>query len=172
MDDQGWIEYLKRDGIASIDLVREFYTALLDVEDIYTMLWTVTIRGVTFQLSPDILAAFMGLQTPIGANPTVRWQTSQMQKTSSVLSRARTWCWSNPSSDRSTCSLSAIFCTSSSPKTLTADSHEKMPYLGGELMLAMARGCVVDFPLYVFLTLRSEAKIISYAVLPYNLLLT
>ncbi|KAB1205741.1 hypothetical protein CJ030_MR7G028074 [Morella rubra] len=46
------------------------------------------------------------------------------------------------------------------------------PILKGELMLFMARGCVVDLPLNVFLTLQSEAKITYSAVLPYNLLLT
>ncbi|KAB1209439.1 hypothetical protein CJ030_MR6G023770 [Morella rubra] len=45
------------------------------------------------------------------------------------------------------------------------------PILSGELTLAMARGCVVDLPLYVFLTLQSEAKITSSAGLPYGLLL-
>ncbi|KAB1215853.1 hypothetical protein CJ030_MR4G010933 [Morella rubra] len=48
IDDQGWIGYLKRDGIASVDLVREFFVALLDVKDIEAMLWTFTVRGVTF----------------------------------------------------------------------------------------------------------------------------
>ncbi|KAB1215635.1 hypothetical protein CJ030_MR4G007293 [Morella rubra] len=57
MDNQDWIGYLKREDIASVDLVREFYAALLDVEDIEAMLWTVTVRGVTFQLSPNILGA-------------------------------------------------------------------------------------------------------------------
>ncbi|KAB1223205.1 hypothetical protein CJ030_MR2G006906 [Morella rubra] len=71
LDDQGCNGYLKRDLIASVDLVREFYAALLDVEDIEAMLWTITVREVTFQLSPNILAAFMGLQRPIGAYPTV-----------------------------------------------------------------------------------------------------
>ncbi|KAB1223105.1 hypothetical protein CJ030_MR2G013664 [Morella rubra] len=71
MGDQGWIGYLKRDDIASVDLVWEFYTVLLDVKDIEVMLWTVTVCEVTFQLSPDILVAFMRLQSLIGAYPTV-----------------------------------------------------------------------------------------------------
>lgn len=34
IDDQGWIGFLKRTGSASIDLVWEFYVALLDVVDL------------------------------------------------------------------------------------------------------------------------------------------
>ncbi|KAB1215637.1 hypothetical protein CJ030_MR4G007295 [Morella rubra] len=80
--------------------------------------------------------------------------------------------WSDPSSDRSSCSLSDIYYTSSSP-TIEPRAHTtECPILRGELMLAMARGCVVDLPLYVFLTLWSEAKITSSAGLLYVLLLT
>ncbi|KAB1205862.1 hypothetical protein CJ030_MR7G027953 [Morella rubra] len=48
----------------------------------------------------------------------------------------------------------------------------KCPIMRGELILAMVRGCVVDLPLYIFLSLRSEAKITFLAALSYNLLLT
>ncbi|KAB1210076.1 hypothetical protein CJ030_MR6G011348 [Morella rubra] len=67
MDDQGWIGHLKREGVASVDMVQEFYTALLDVVDLDAPGWTVTVHEVTFQLSADILAAFMGMQRPIRA---------------------------------------------------------------------------------------------------------
>ncbi|KAB1223583.1 hypothetical protein CJ030_MR2G024126 [Morella rubra] len=111
MDDQGWIGYLKRDGIAFVDLVWEFYVALLDVEDIESMLWTVIVHEVTFQFSPDILAAFMGLQRPIGAYPTVEMANKLDVKDIFRTFMGGTWCWSDPSSGKSTCSPSGVFCT-------------------------------------------------------------
>ncbi|KAB1223982.1 hypothetical protein CJ030_MR2G006059 [Morella rubra] len=80
MDDQGWIGHLKRDGVASVDLVWEFYVALLDVADLDALVWTTTVCRVTFQLLADILAAFMGMQSPIGAYPAVEMGTSQMRR--------------------------------------------------------------------------------------------
>ncbi|KAB1209537.1 hypothetical protein CJ030_MR6G018874 [Morella rubra] len=47
----------------------------------------------------------------------------------------------------------------------------KCPIVRGKLMMSMARG-IVDFLLYVFLTLRSEARISFVVVLTYSLLLT
>ncbi|KAB1206604.1 hypothetical protein CJ030_MR7G020489 [Morella rubra] len=46
------------------------------------------------------------------------------------------------------------------------------PIMKGKLMLAVARGCVVDLPLYIFLSLWSKAKITSSTTLVYSLLLT
>ncbi|KAB1209642.1 hypothetical protein CJ030_MR6G017552 [Morella rubra] len=48
--------------------------SFIDVADIDALVWTVTVRGVTFQLSPDILAAFMGMQRSIGAYPAVEME--------------------------------------------------------------------------------------------------
>ncbi|KAB1208978.1 hypothetical protein CJ030_MR6G022946 [Morella rubra] len=71
LDDQGWISYLKREGMAFIDLVREFYLALLDIVDIDAQVWSITLRRVTFLLSTDILARLLGMQRQIGAFPVV-----------------------------------------------------------------------------------------------------
>ncbi|KAB1213194.1 hypothetical protein CJ030_MR5G024780 [Morella rubra] len=60
MDDLDWIRHLKREDVAYVDLVREFYAILLDVADLDAPVWTVTVCGVTIQLPVEILAAFMG----------------------------------------------------------------------------------------------------------------
>ncbi|KAB1212566.1 hypothetical protein CJ030_MR5G023510 [Morella rubra] len=46
------------------------------------------------------------------------------------------------------------------------------PMARGELMLYVARGGIVDFSLYIFLSLRSKVKISLATALPYSLLLT
>ncbi|KAB1209928.1 hypothetical protein CJ030_MR6G025251 [Morella rubra] len=74
LDDQGWIRCLKREDVASVDLVWEFYVTLLEVTDIDAQVWSITIRGVTFLLSANILSAFLGLQRPIGAYPAVEME--------------------------------------------------------------------------------------------------
>lgn len=51
---------MKKEGVASVDLLREIYATLLDV-DIDAQLWSVIVRGVTFLLSTNILAAFLGM---------------------------------------------------------------------------------------------------------------
>ncbi|KAB1206425.1 hypothetical protein CJ030_MR7G000119 [Morella rubra] len=61
LEDQGWIGYLKREGLTSVDLVWEFYAALLDFVDIDAQVWSVIVCGVTFLLSADILARFLGM---------------------------------------------------------------------------------------------------------------
>lgn len=45
------------------------------------------------------------------------------------------------------------------------------PWVRDELMLYVARLGIVDLPLYIFLTLRFEAKMSSTTALPYSLLL-
>lgn len=45
--DDRWIRYLKKEGVASVDLVREFYAALLDVADIDAQVWSVIVSEVT-----------------------------------------------------------------------------------------------------------------------------
>lgn len=52
--DKSWIGFLKRIGSTSVDLVQEFYVALLDVVDIYAPIWDITVRRVFFQLLADI----------------------------------------------------------------------------------------------------------------------
>ncbi|KAB1205816.1 hypothetical protein CJ030_MR7G027999 [Morella rubra] len=118
MDDQGWIGYLKRDGIASVDLGREFYAALLDVEDIEALLWTVTVHRVTFQLSPDILAHLWGCRGRLEHTLLWRWEQARCGRHLPYFHGPGHGA-SDPSSDRSSCSLSGVFYTSSSPTTLS-----------------------------------------------------
>ncbi|KAB1215850.1 hypothetical protein CJ030_MR4G010936 [Morella rubra] len=99
LDDQGWIEYLKREGVASADLFWEFYAVLLDVVDIDAQVWSVTVCG---------------------------------------------------------------------PRKHTT----KCPVERGEFMLYVAKGGIVDLPLYTVMSLRAEAKISGTTMLPYSVLLT
>ncbi|KAB1203058.1 hypothetical protein CJ030_MR8G023483 [Morella rubra] len=64
--------------------------------------------------------------------------------------------------------LHLIFAYDIEPRAHMIECH----IVKGELMLSVARGCFVDFSLYVFLTFQSEAKISFAAALLYNLLLT
>ncbi|KAB1212609.1 hypothetical protein CJ030_MR5G022576 [Morella rubra] len=64
--------------------------------------------------------------------------------------------------------LHLIFAYNIEPKAHTTEC----PIMRGKLMLGVARGYVVDLPLYIFLGLQSEAKITSSAALSYSLLLT
>ncbi|KAB1219808.1 hypothetical protein CJ030_MR3G009450 [Morella rubra] len=147
MDDQSWIKYLKRGDIASVDLVREFYAALLDVEDIEALLWAITVRRVAFQFSPDILAAFIELQRLIGAYPTV-----EMANKPDVEDIFHTFIGQDvvligPFISQKFmlpfwCILHLIFIYDIEPRAYMT----KCPILRGELMLSRARGCVVDLP--------------------------
>ncbi|KAB1206491.1 hypothetical protein CJ030_MR7G000053 [Morella rubra] len=63
MDNQGWIGHLKREGIASVDLVWKFYTALLDVADLDAPRPIGAYPGVEIRNKPDakdIFITFMG----------------------------------------------------------------------------------------------------------------
>ncbi|KAB1202865.1 hypothetical protein CJ030_MR8G008030 [Morella rubra] len=64
--------------------------------------------------------------------------------------------------------LYLIFAYDIEPRAHTTEC----PIMRGKLMLGVTRGCVVDLPLYIFLSLLSEAKITSSAALSYNLLMT
>ncbi|KAB1201121.1 hypothetical protein CJ030_MR0G005035 [Morella rubra] len=66
--------------MASIDLVREFYAALLDVVDIDAQVWSITVCEVTFLVSTDILAGFLGMQRPIGAFAAVEMENKPSTK--------------------------------------------------------------------------------------------
>ncbi|KAB1220437.1 hypothetical protein CJ030_MR3G009897 [Morella rubra] len=135
------------------------------------MLWNIIVRGVTFQFSPDILAALMGLQGPIGAYLIVElvnkpdaediFRTFMSQNVMLVKPFVR-WKFMLPFWHI----LHLIFAYNIEPRAHMTEC----PIMRGELMLAVARGCVIDLPLYIFLSLRSEAKINSSARLPYSLL--
>ncbi|KAB1227490.1 hypothetical protein CJ030_MR1G010278 [Morella rubra] len=150
----------------------EFYIALLDVEDIEAMLWTVTIRKVTF-ICHQTSSGIYGLQRSIGAYPAM-----EMANKPNAEDIFRSFTGQNivlirpffrqkfmlPFWDI----LHLIFVYNIKPKAHTTEC----PILRGELMQFVAKGYVIYLPLYVFLTLRSEAKITSFAALLYSLLLT
>ncbi|KAB1205566.1 hypothetical protein CJ030_MR7G027511 [Morella rubra] len=71
------------------DSVQEFYAALLDVMDIDAQVWSVTVRGLTFMVSANILAGFLGMQRPIGAFPTVEMENKPSAKDLCVGSGTR-----------------------------------------------------------------------------------
>ncbi|KAB1219221.1 hypothetical protein CJ030_MR3G001296 [Morella rubra] len=60
IDDWGWISYLKRTDTVPVDMVLEFYAAVLDVADNNAPFWHITLRGGSFQFSVDVLAAYIG----------------------------------------------------------------------------------------------------------------
>lgn len=71
MDDKGWIGYLKKTDTTSVDVVWEFYAALLDIADINAFVWDITLRDVSFQLLTNVLEVYMGMKRPIRAFPTL-----------------------------------------------------------------------------------------------------
>ncbi|KAB1226273.1 hypothetical protein CJ030_MR1G003750 [Morella rubra] len=131
MDNQGWIGYLKRDDIASVDL------RLIGAYP--------TVEMANKPDAEDIFRTFMG-QNVVLVGPFVR------QKFMLPLWRI----------------LHLICSYDIKPRVRTTEC----PIMRGELMLGVAKGCVVDLPPYIFLFLRSEAKTTSSAALSYNLLLT
>ncbi|KAB1213078.1 hypothetical protein CJ030_MR5G019249 [Morella rubra] len=147
--DMGWIRYLKRDNIAFVDLVQEFYVALLDVEDIEAMLWTVIVHGVAFQLSPNILAAFMGLQGLIGTYPTVEMGNMSDDEDIFHTFISQDVVLVEPFIRQKFMLLfwhilHLIFAYDIESRAHTA----KCSILRGELILSVARGCVVDLPFF------------------------
>ncbi|KAB1205733.1 hypothetical protein CJ030_MR7G028082 [Morella rubra] len=128
---------------------------------------------VTFQFSPDILAAFMELQRPIRAYPTVELANKLDAEDIFCTFMGQNVVLVGPFIRQKFmlpfwCILHLIFAYD-----IESRAHmTKCPIMRGELMLAVARGYVIDLPSYIFLSLRPEAMMNSLAALPYNLLLT
>ncbi|KAB1200359.1 hypothetical protein CJ030_MR0G007572 [Morella rubra] len=155
------------------DLVQEFYVTLLDVVDIDTCIWDITVCRVSFQLSANLLAAYMGMQRPVGAFPAVEIliKSTREEIFSTLQGRDMVVVGSFIRHNEMLPFwriMHLIFAHDIEPIAHTT----QCPIVRGELMLIVARGLVVDLPLYIFMTLRSETKTPSSSGLSYILLLT
>ncbi|KAB1220033.1 hypothetical protein CJ030_MR3G001922 [Morella rubra] len=66
-----WTQHLQQTVVASMDMVREFYDAVLLVLSILDVAWEVTIRNTRVMFLPDELERFIGYERPAGAFPVI-----------------------------------------------------------------------------------------------------
>ncbi|KAB1204417.1 hypothetical protein CJ030_MR6G024332 [Morella rubra] len=145
----------------------------MDIADIDAPLWNITLRSVSFLLSANMLAAYLGMQRPVGAFPTVDipmkpsrediFRTLQGRDVVVVRSFVHQnemllfWCIKH-----------LIFVYDIESRVHTIECF----IARGKLMLIVTRSLIVYLPLYIFMTLRSEVKTPSSSGLLYRLLLT
>ncbi|KAB1216653.1 hypothetical protein CJ030_MR4G008616 [Morella rubra] len=139
LDDQGWIGYLKREGVASV--------------------WSVTVRGVTFLLSAYILVTFMGMQRRIRAYPKVEMENKPDVEDIFCTFIGRNVVVVGPFVRQRYMLpfwhiLHLIFAYNIEPRAHTTE----FSIARGELMLYVARGGTVDLPLVGCTDSRDEER--------------
>ncbi|KAB1216652.1 hypothetical protein CJ030_MR4G008617 [Morella rubra] len=136
LDDQGWIGYLKREGVASVDLFRNFYTTLfIHPNDIYGDAKRIrAYPKVEMENKPDVEDIFC---TFIGRNVVVVGPF--------VRQRYMLPFWHI---------LHLIFAYNIKPRAHTTE----FSIARGELMLYVARGGTVDLPLVGCTDSRDEER--------------
>lgn len=68
---QGWVSFLQRTGIVSIDLVQEFYADILLVPNISDPGFEITVCNTWVLFSQDELTRFMGYERPMDTFPSI-----------------------------------------------------------------------------------------------------